>query len=119
MGRGVMQDVARRMIDQMAKNMEALLTGGAAGRARGRRLGGIAAWLGGRRSHEAPLPPGGLASPLAALAGYALLSLALFGRGVLRDGGGASSARTEPTRRASCGRWHGGRTRSSTASTRC
>jgi carbon monoxide dehydrogenase subunit G len=28
MGRGVMQDVARRMIDQMAKNMEALLTGG-------------------------------------------------------------------------------------------
>jgi carbon monoxide dehydrogenase subunit G len=29
MGRGVMQDVAKRMIDQMAKNMEALLTGGA------------------------------------------------------------------------------------------
>jgi uncharacterized protein len=29
MGRGVMQDVARRMIDQMAQNMEALLTGGA------------------------------------------------------------------------------------------
>ena len=29
MGRGVMQDVARRMIDRMAKNMEALLTGGA------------------------------------------------------------------------------------------
>ena len=28
MGRGVMQDVARRMIDQMAQNMEALLTGG-------------------------------------------------------------------------------------------
>ncbi len=28
MGRGVMQDVARRMIGQMAKNMEALLTGG-------------------------------------------------------------------------------------------
>ena len=27
MGRGVMQDVARRMIDQMAQNMEALLTG--------------------------------------------------------------------------------------------
>jgi hypothetical protein len=30
MGRGVMQDVARRMIGQMAQNMEALLTGGAA-----------------------------------------------------------------------------------------
>jgi uncharacterized protein len=30
MGRGVMQDVARRMIDQMAQNMEALLTSGAA-----------------------------------------------------------------------------------------
>jgi carbon monoxide dehydrogenase subunit G len=29
MGRGVMQDVARRMIGQMAQNMEALLTGGA------------------------------------------------------------------------------------------
>ena len=29
MGRGVMQDVARRMIGQMAVNMEALLTGGA------------------------------------------------------------------------------------------
>lgn len=29
MGRGVMQDVARRMIDQMAQNMEALLTSGA------------------------------------------------------------------------------------------
>ena len=29
MGRGVMQDVARRMIAQMAQNMEALLTGGA------------------------------------------------------------------------------------------
>jgi len=29
MGRGVMQDVAKRMIDQMAANMEALLTGGA------------------------------------------------------------------------------------------
>ncbi|MDX6536347.1 MAG: uncharacterized protein QOD37_688 [Gaiellales bacterium] len=29
MGRGVMQDVARRMIDQMARNMEALLAGGA------------------------------------------------------------------------------------------
>ena len=28
MGRGVMQDVARRMIDQMAQNMEALLAGG-------------------------------------------------------------------------------------------
>jgi hypothetical protein len=28
MGRGVMQDVARRMIDQMARNMEALLAGG-------------------------------------------------------------------------------------------
>jgi carbon monoxide dehydrogenase subunit G len=28
MGRGVMQDVARRMIGDMAKNMEALLTGG-------------------------------------------------------------------------------------------
>jgi carbon monoxide dehydrogenase subunit G len=28
MGRGVMQDVARRMIGQMAENMEALLTGG-------------------------------------------------------------------------------------------
>ena len=28
MGRGVMQDVARRMIDQMAQNMETLLTGG-------------------------------------------------------------------------------------------
>ncbi len=28
MGRGVMQDVARRMIDQMAQNMEAMLTGG-------------------------------------------------------------------------------------------
>jgi uncharacterized protein len=28
MGRGVMQDVARRMIGQMAQNMEALLTGG-------------------------------------------------------------------------------------------
>ena len=28
MGRGVMQDVARRMIAQMAQNMEALLTGG-------------------------------------------------------------------------------------------
>jgi hypothetical protein len=28
MGRGVMQDVARRMIGQMAKNMESLLTGG-------------------------------------------------------------------------------------------
>ena len=28
--------------------------------------------------------------PLAALAGYALLSLALFGRGVLRDGGGSA-----------------------------
>ena len=28
MGRGVMQDVARRMIDQMAQNMEALLTSG-------------------------------------------------------------------------------------------
>jgi carbon monoxide dehydrogenase subunit G len=30
MGRGVMQDVARRMIGQMAQNMEALLIGGAA-----------------------------------------------------------------------------------------
>jgi hypothetical protein len=30
MGRGVMQDVARRMIGQMAQNMEALLTGGEA-----------------------------------------------------------------------------------------
>jgi hypothetical protein len=29
MGRGVMQDVARRMIGQMAQNMEALLGGGA------------------------------------------------------------------------------------------
>jgi uncharacterized protein len=29
MGRGVMQDVARRMIGQMAQNMEALLAGGA------------------------------------------------------------------------------------------
>jgi uncharacterized protein len=29
MGRGVMQDVARRMIGQMAQNMEALLNGGA------------------------------------------------------------------------------------------
>jgi uncharacterized protein len=29
MGRGVMQDVARRMIGQMAQNMEALLSGGA------------------------------------------------------------------------------------------
>jgi carbon monoxide dehydrogenase subunit G len=29
MGRGVMQDVAKRMIDQMAENMEALLSGGA------------------------------------------------------------------------------------------
>jgi uncharacterized protein len=28
MGRGVMQDVARRMMDQMAQNMEALLTDG-------------------------------------------------------------------------------------------
>jgi uncharacterized protein with PIN domain len=28
MGRGVMQDVARRMIAQMAENMEAQLTGG-------------------------------------------------------------------------------------------
>ncbi len=28
MGRGVMQDVARRMIGQMAKNMEELLAGG-------------------------------------------------------------------------------------------
>jgi hypothetical protein len=29
MGRGVMQDVARRMIGQMAQNMEAQLSGGA------------------------------------------------------------------------------------------
>ena len=32
MGRGVMQDVARRMIGQMAQNMEALLDGRRAGR---------------------------------------------------------------------------------------
>ena len=60
------------------------------GRAGGRRLGGIAAGLGRRRSREAHLRLAGRSSgPLAALAGYALLSLALFGRGVLREGGGS------------------------------
>ena len=41
MGRGVMQDVARRMIGQMAQNMEALLTGGEQPKRR-LRLGRIA-----------------------------------------------------------------------------
>ena len=87
MGRGVMQDVARRMIAQMAQNMEALLTGGEQAETGRRRLGGIDAGLGGRRSREAHLRLRASSGPLAALAGYALLSVALFGRGVLRDGG--------------------------------
>ena len=88
MGRGVMQDVARRMIGQMAQNMEALLTGGAPSpraaipsprRRSSGRWSPIA-----RSASSARRASSG---PLAALAGYALLSLALFGRGVLRDGG--------------------------------
>ena len=92
MGRGVMQDVARRMIGQMAGNMEALLR---AARRPSRRTPS-------RRDHcwarSSPIARSASSvilrqalrssGPLAALAGYALLSLAVFGRGVLREGAG-------------------------------
>ena len=91
MGRGVMQDVARRMIDQMAQNMEALLTGGAPAEQAtpSRRDPCSARWSPIARSASSALTSRASSGPLAALAGYALLSLALFGRGVLRDGGGS------------------------------
>ena len=117
MGRGVMQDVARRMIGQMAQNMEALLTGGEQPQvdavSAGSLLGSVVA------DRAKRIFGSGGSRPLAALAGYALLSLALFGRGVLRDGGGSVVGCTGRIRRRSPGRWRGGRTRSSTASTRC
>ena len=91
MGRGVMQDVATPHDRPDGAEHGGVAHGRRTRPGGRRRLGGIAAGLGGRRSREAHLRLGGASrpGPLAALAGYALLSLALFGRGVLRDGGGS------------------------------
>ena len=75
MGRGVMQDVARRMIGQMAQNMEALLSGGAQAEhddavSAGSLLGSVVA---DRAQAHLPLRASRRGA-LAALAGYALLS---------------------------------------------
>ena len=62
MGRGVMQDVAKRMIDQMAQEHGGVADRRRAGRPGRRRPGGISAGLRRRRSCEAHLPFGRVAA---------------------------------------------------------
>ena len=90
MGRGVMQDVAeRRMIDQMAQEHRGVADRRCAGRAGATPSRRDQCWAPSSPIVRSASSVRASSGPLAALAGYALLSVALFGRGVLREGGGS------------------------------